>query len=61
MSPSTDTGTGAPPANPRDRPPAVTVRRSTERVVGIELAAGVGNTAGRDGLRLEEQPAVDDR
>jgi hypothetical protein len=32
-----------------------------ERVVGVELTAGVGHAPGRDGLRLEEQAAVDDR
>jgi hypothetical protein len=32
-----------------------------ERVVGVELAAGVGHATDRDGLRLEEQAAVDDR
>jgi hypothetical protein len=32
-----------------------------ERVVGVELAAGVGHATGRDGLRLEKQAAVDDR
>ena len=51
---------GAVPASPKEI--RLTFSESVEtRFSGIELATSVGNATGRDGLRLEEQPAVDDR
>ena len=57
---STDTGAGAPPTKARERPAAVTMRRSTSAVVVIELAAGVvrRDCAASDSGSTE-QPAVD--